>query len=236
LATAFGGLPRTAPAPIPGVREVGAIGVHVIAMPVPQPNVLFGMTGMLRTDPDFIPAYVANYILGGGGFSSRLTDEVREKRGLTYGVSTGLEPMHRAGLVLGQVASKRESVRQAVQVIRDTMKEFAANGPTDKELADAKTYLTGSFPLAFDSNGGIADQLSVFQRENLPIDYIDKRNDLINAVTADDVQRAARRLYNPAKMTIVIAGSLGPQKPVPPIAPAPKSKPKRKPAAAKSHP
>jgi len=215
LNQAFGALPATVPAPVPPVGDVGAVGMHVIAMPVPQPNVVFGMVGMLRSDPDFIPAYVANYILGGGGFSSRLTDQVREKRGLTYDIDTGLVPYRRAGLVLGQVASKRESVRQAVQVIRDTMKDFAANGPTDKELADAKTYLTGSWPLAFASDEGIAAQLNVFQNENLPMDYVDTRNDLVNAVTADDVQRAAKRLYNPSKMTVVVAGSIGPQKTAP---------------------
>ena len=177
-------------------------------MPVPQPTAVFGLPGLLRSDPDFIPGYVANYILGGGGFSSRLTNEVRVQRGLTYDVSTSLESWNRAGVVLGEVATRRGGMKETISVIRDTMHDFAANGPTDKELADAKTYLTGSFPLAFSSNTGIAAQLNTFEREGLGVDYVQKRNTLINAVTIDDVRRAAKRLYDPAKLTFVVAGSL----------------------------
>jgi zinc protease len=189
--------------------HVGQPGVQVIAMDVPQPTVVFGMPGLLRTDRDFIPGYVANYIVGGGGFSSRLTDQVREQRGLTYDISTSMDDYRRGGVVVGEVATKRGSVRQTIDVIRATLRDFAANGPTDKELADAKTYLTGSFPLAFSSNVDIAAQLSTFQRSGLPVSYLKKRNDLMNAVTSDDVMRAARRLFNPDAMTVVVAGSLG---------------------------
>jgi zinc protease len=183
-------------------------------MDVPQPTVIFGMPGFLRTDRDFIPGYVANYIVGGGGFSSRLTDQVREQRGLTYDISTSLNDYRRAGVVIGEVATKRGSVRQTIDVIRATLRDFVANGPTDKELADAKTYLTGSFPLAFSSNVDIAAQLSTFQRSGLPVSYLKKRNDLMNAVTIDDVKRAAQRLFNPDAMTVVVAGSLGEAAPV----------------------
>ncbi|MBI3677222.1 MAG: insulinase family protein [Proteobacteria bacterium] len=207
LKIAIGSLPAQAPPWIQPVGKVGAPGVHVIPMPVPQPNLVFGVPGVLRNDKDFIPAYVANYILGGGGFSSRLTSEVREKRGLTYGISTSVTPFRKTGIVLGEMATKRESVRQSIQVIRDTMKTFMDDGVTDKELADAKTYLTGSFPLAFTSNAGIVSQLSAFQRAGLGIDYLAKRNALINAVTLDDVQRVAKRLFNPARLTIVVAGT-----------------------------
>jgi zinc protease len=169
---------------------------------------MFGLPGIKRSDPDFIPAYVANYILGGGSFSSRLMNEVREKRGLTYGISTGFAPYKEGGLWIGQVATKKASMRQTIKVLRATMKTFAAHGPTDKELADAKTYLTGSFPLAFDSNVGIASQLNVFQSEGLGVDYVKKRNSLIEAVTAADVRRAARRLLTPKKLTVVVAGTL----------------------------
>jgi zinc protease len=147
--------------------------------------------------------------VGGGGFSSRLTDQVREQRGLTYDISTSLNDYRRAGVVIGEVATKRGSVRQTIDVIRATLRDFVANGPTDKELADAKTYLTGSFPLAFSSNVDIAAQLSTFQRSGLPVSYLKKRNDLMNAVTIDDVKRAAQRLFNPDAMTVVVAGSLG---------------------------
>lgn len=207
LASAFGRLPATTPAPTAWPAHPGQPGVQVVAMPVPQPTVVFGLPGLLRNDRDFIAAYVANYILGGGGFASRLTDEVRVKRGLTYDISTSLDSMKRAGLVAGEFATKQQSVYPAIAVVRDVLKNFAESGPTDKELADAKTYLTGSFPLAFSSNVGIVAELNGFQQVGLPIDYLQKRNGLIEAVTAADVRRAARRLFNPRAMTIVIAGT-----------------------------
>jgi zinc protease len=174
---------------------------------VPQPTIEFGQPGILRADKDFIPAYVANYILGGGGFSSQLMKEVREKRGLTYGIDTDLNTYSKAGVFVGQVATKKESVKQTIDVIRQVMNSFAEKGATASELTDAKTYLTGSYPLAFDSNTGIAAQLNAFQRVGLSSDYITKRNDMIEAVTLDDIKRVAKRLFNPAKMTIVVGGS-----------------------------
>lgn len=222
LASAFGKLPGSAPLLVPEARNVGAPGVHVIPMPVPQPNVLFGLPAIKRADKDFIPAYVANYILGGGGFSSRLMNDVREKRGLTYGISTSLVPYSHAGVLVGEVATKKASVSETIAVVRQTMKTFASKGATAQELADAKTYLTGSFPLAFDSNVGIAAQLNTFQTTGLPVDYVQNRNALIEAVTLDDVKRVAKRLFDPAKLTVVVAGDL------------PKSEPK--PASAKHAP
>jgi zinc protease len=196
----------TAPA-LPEVGRLGAPGVHAIAMPVPQPTAIFGLPGIMRADPDFIPGYVANYILGGGGFSSRLTQEVRVKRGLTYGISTSLNSYRKASVWLGQVATRANAIRQTVQVVRDTMADFAASGPTQQELDDAKTYLTGSFPLAFASNGGTAAQLGAFQRQNLDIGYVARRNAMIQAVTLDQVKRVAKRLFDPARLTVVIAGT-----------------------------
>jgi zinc protease len=207
LGAAFDAIPGTKPASPPNVPRLGSPGVHVVPMPVPQPTIEFGLPGILRADKDFIPAYVANYILGGGGFSSQLMKEVREKRGLTYGIDTDLNTYSKAGVFVGQVATKKESVKQTIDVIRQVMSNFAEKGATAAELNDAKTYLTGSFPLAFDSNTGIAAQLNTFQRVGLSPDYITKRNDLIEAVTLEDVKRVAKRLFNPAKMTIVVGGS-----------------------------
>jgi zinc protease len=170
---------------------------------------VFAVPGLLRSDRDFIPGYVANYILGGGGFSSRLMNEVREKRGLTYSISTSLDAFRKAGIVAGEVATRAGAMRQTIDVVRATMKDFTASGATQKELDDAKTYLTGSFPLAFASNVGISSQLNTFQRAGLPIDYIQKRNALINAVTLDDVKRVSQRLFSPNNLTMVIGGSLG---------------------------
>ncbi len=207
LADTFRPLPGNAPPPPPNVGRLGNTGVHVLEMPVPQPTVMFGLPGIMRADPDFIPGYVANYILGGGGFSSRLTDEVRVKRGLTYGISTSLTSFAKASVLVGSVATRANAVRQTIQVVRDTFAKFAAEGPTQTELDDAKTYLTGSFPLAFASNAGIASQLSAFQRQGLDIGYVARRNSLIQAVTIDDVRRVAKRVINSAKLTVVVAGT-----------------------------
>ena len=214
IATAFGKLPAKWPPPIPPVRRAGSPGVKVIPMPVPQSVAVFAVPGLLRNDKDFIPGYVANYILGGGGFSSRLMDEVREKRGLTYSISTSLDAMKRAGMMAGEVATRANGMRQTIDVVRATMRDFQQTGATDKELADAKTYLTGSYPLAFASNVGIASQLNAFQRAGLGMDYVQKRNGLINAVTLDDVKRVSQRLFSPNKLTIVVAGSLQQSAPV----------------------
>lgn len=212
LHTAFSSLPADAPPRPPAPLRVGAPGLHVLEMPVPQPNAVFGLPGLVRSDPDYLAATLANYILGGGGFASRLTQEIREKHGLTYDVTTDLVPYNRAGLLIGQVATRRDAMRQTLTLVRDTFRKFADEGPTQQELDDAKTYLSGSFPLAFSSNAGIAAQLNTFQQLGLPIDYVDKRNDLIDAITIDDVRRAAKRLFDPSKMTVVVAGSLPPEK------------------------
>ena len=204
--------------PLPNIGRLGRPGVQVVPMPVPQPTAIFGLPGIMRADPDFIPGYVANYILGGGGFSSRLTDEVRVKRGLTYGVSTSLTAYTKASVMMGSVATRANAIRQTVQVVKDTMAKFATEGPTQTELDDAKTYLTGSFPMAFASNGGTASQLGTFQRQNLDIGYVARRNSLIQAVTIADVRRVAKRLYDPAKLTVVIAGTPSDGRPAPQVA------------------
>lgn len=211
-------------APQPNVGRLGQPGVHVIPLAVPQATVMFGLPGIMRHDPDFLPGYVANYIVGGGGFASRLTDEVRVKRGLTYGISTSLSSLNKASVMVGSVATRADAVKQTVQVVRDTLATFAKDGPTQAELDDAKTYLTGSFPLAFASNSGTASQLGTFQRQNLDIGYVARRNSMIQAVTLADVKRVSKKLFDPARMTIVIAGTPGgemprPARPLPPGAP-----------------
>ena len=209
--SAFGRLPqRSAPA-LPPASRVGQVGTEVIPMDVPQPTIVFGEPGILRKDPDFLPAYLANYVLGGGGFASRLTDEVRVKRGLTYDISTSLETDRLSGFVLGDVATKSGTVKQTIDVIRAALRDYAANGPTQAELDDAKTYLTGSMPLALSSNVGISAQLNTFQRIGLGVDYLKKRDALISAVTLDQAKQAAKRLFNPARLTIVVGGTPGRQ-------------------------
>ena len=129
------------------------------------------------------------------------------QRGLTYGISTSLTAYNMASVMQGSVATRADAVRQTVQVVKDTLADYAKNGPTQQELDDAKTYLTGSFPLAFASNSGTAAQLGTFQRQNLDVGYVARRNSLIQAVTLADVKRVARRLYDPARLTVVIGGS-----------------------------
>jgi zinc protease len=213
------------PPALPNVGRLGAPGVHVVPLPVPQPSVYFGLPGIMRQDPDFLPGYVANYVVGGGGFSSRLMGEVRVKRGLTYGISTSLTSYNKASVMVGAVATRADAVHQTVQVVKDTLADFAANGPTQQELDDAKTYLTGSFPLAFASNSGTAAQLGTFQRQNLDVGYVARRNSLIQAVTLADVKRVAKRLFDPARLTVVIGGSPGGAAAPRPSAPLPPGKP-----------
>lgn len=217
LKAAFEPLPAAAPPSPPRVTRFAGPTVTVVPMAVPQSAAMFGLPGILRSDRDYLAGYVANQIMGGGDFSSRLTSEVREKRGLTYGVSTNFGDFRVVGYIIGEVASKRESMSESLAVIRDVLKKYAQEGPSEAELADAKTYLTGSYPLAFSSNAGIAAQLNSFQREGLPIDYVSRRNGLINALTLADVQRAAQRLFNPARLTVVVAGATpAPTKPATP--------------------
>jgi len=207
LKASFDPLPAADPPPPPVVRP-GASGQSVVAMAVPQPTAIFGLPGMARADRDYLAGYVANHIVGGGGFSSRLTYEVREKRGLTYGISTGLSDLHNGGIVLGQVATRQDAMEASLAVVRKVLADYAAHGPTEAELADAKTYLTGSYPLAFASNTGIAAQLNAFQRSGLALDYVARRNGLIQALTLADVKRAAARLFAPRGMTVVVGGSI----------------------------
>lgn len=207
IASAFAGLPGNAPPAVPPITRTGKPAVTVVNMDVPQPNAVFGFKGLPRSDADYVASYVTNYILGGADFSSRLTDEVRVRRGLTYDISTDVYALRRASIIEGKVATRRDSIRQSVALIRDVLRKFSMSGATEQELADAKTYLTGSFPLAFASNASIASQLGSFQRQGLGPDYIAKRNGLINVVTPDDIRRVAKRLFDPANLIVVIAGT-----------------------------
>ena len=178
----------------------------VIPLAVPQSVVTFGQPGLKRKDPDFMAAYILNYIIGGGGFSSTLMQEVREKRGLAYSVYTYLYPLDRAAIFLGGVATKNEAVSQSIGVIREELARIAATGPTAQELENAKRYLTGSYPLRFDSSTKIANTLLWIQIEDLGMDYIDKRNALVEAVTLDDVKRVASQLIKPGNLVITVVG------------------------------
>jgi zinc protease len=203
----FSGLPQdSVGSPLPAASLQSGPKLKVIDLGIPQSVIVFGTEGLLRNDPDFIPAYVMSEILGGGGFNSRLTDEVREKRGLTYGVGYGLSPMERAGLYVGVLQTANANAGQALDVVRDVLARMAAEGPTQQELDEAKTYLTGSYALRFSSNSAIADQLLGLQQQNLGIDYVKTRNSLVEAVTLDQVKAQARRLLHPDRLIVTVVG------------------------------
>lgn len=207
LDTVFGGLPDKATlSPVPEAHIKAPEKLRVIDMNVPQSVVRFGLPAMARSDKDFMPAFVLNSILGGNAFTSRLYQEVREKRGLAYGVDTALVPMRYSSIFLGGVATKNESVAQSLDVIRTELKRIAAEGPTEKELADTKSYLTGSFALRFDTNSNIASQLLWIMVEGLGYSYIDTRNAQIEAVTIEDVRRAAKRLFGEEDLLVTVVG------------------------------
>lgn len=178
---------------------------NVIPMAVPQSVVMFGQPGPKRKDEDFLPAYILNYIIGGGGFASLLMEEVREKRGLAYSVYTYLYPLDRAGIMLGGVATENKAVGQSIDVIKATLSRIANDGPTPEELENAKRYLTGSYALRFSTSQAIAQIVLWQQIEDLGIDYIDKRNAMVEAVTMDDIRRAAK-MIKPDDLVITIVG------------------------------
>ncbi|MCH7793844.1 MAG: insulinase family protein [Proteobacteria bacterium] len=203
----FLGLPATAaPVDLTDTTPSGKGGVVVVEKDLPQSVVVFGHEGIERADPDYYTAYVVNYILGGGGFSSRLYKEIREKRGLAYSVYAYLNPLDRAALVVGGVATQNERVSESLDLIRAEWRRMAEDGPSEEELRDAKIYLTGSFPLRFSSSGRISGMLIGMQLNYLGIDYLDRRNALIEAVTLDDARRVARRLYDADKLTVIVVG------------------------------
>ncbi|HYH71200.1 MAG TPA: pitrilysin family protein [Methyloceanibacter sp.] len=203
----FGDLPEhavltpvaDAPPPFGPTREV-------IAMDVPQSVAQFGHRGFPRRDDDFIAAYVLNYIIGGGGFSSRLMEEVREKRGLAYSVYSNLYPYQHGAVFVGNVATKTEAVGQSLAVIESELKRLSEQGPSADELESAKSYLTGAYALRFESSASIASQLLWIQIEELGIDYVTKRNELIDAVTLDDIKRVAKRLIEADRLITTIVG------------------------------
>lgn len=199
-------LPETG-APLPETVEVETeAGVTVIPFDTPQSVAIFGHKGIKRDDPDFFAAYVMNVIFGGGGFEARLMEEVREKRGLTYGVYSYLVPKDHAALYLGQVASANDRVAEAVSVIQAEWARLASEGVTEDELERAKTYLTGGYPLRFDGNGPIANILVGMQLDNLPVDYVTTRNAKVEAVTLEDVRRVAAEVLRPEALHFVVVG------------------------------
>ncbi|MFO7482157.1 M16 family metallopeptidase, partial [Oceanibaculum nanhaiense] len=177
----------------------------VIDRTMPQSTVLFGQRGLKRDDPDYFAAAILMEIMG-GGFGSRLTEEIREKRGLAYSVSAGLAPMDHSAAIVGSVGTANARVAESIALVRAEWQRMAGDGPTEAEVADAKAYLTGSYWLSLDGSGRIASMLVAIQREKLGIDYLERRAGLIEAVTMDDLKRLSASLFDPKALTFVIVG------------------------------
>lgn len=207
LEAAFGGLPATADgAALTEVEPAMTGRLQVIEHDSPQTVFVFGLPGLKRDDPDFDVARVMNHMLGGGGFSSRLTEEIREKRGLTYGVYSYLRPMDRSGLWLGGLATSNEKAAEALTVLKQTIADYRQNGPSAEQLEKAKANINGAFPLRFTSNSRLAQLLTAIQRYDLGRDYMQTRPETIGAVTVEDIRRVAQRLLDLDKLTVMAVG------------------------------
>jgi len=202
----LGDLPATGATMPPRAELKLTGGITVVPFDTPQATVIFGEAGLPMSDPDFFAAYVFNEILGAGGFSSRLMDELREKRGLTYGIYTYLVPKDLAETWQGSFASANAKVAEAIEIVKTEWARAATGKVSDKELAEAKTYLTGAYPLRFDGNGNIADILVGMQLQGMTPDYIVHRNDKVMAVTKADIARVAKRLLQADGLRFVVVG------------------------------
>jgi zinc protease len=181
----------------------------VVNLDVPQTVISFGSLGVARHDPDFFIAYVVNHIFGAGSHTSRLYNEVREKRGLAYSIRTSLFWMDHAHILSGGTATRSDRAAETLTIIEAEAKRLAADGPTQEELDKAKTFLKGSYALAFDTSSKIAGQLLQIQLDKLGIDYPERRNALIDAVTLADAQRVAKRLLDANSLTVVVGRAQG---------------------------
>ncbi|MDP2784874.1 MAG: pitrilysin family protein [Sulfurimicrobium sp.] len=205
------GLPRANSAlpPLPEVTPLPQAESTHLPHPASQSHILLGMPGMSRKDVDYFPLFVGNYILGGGGFASRLTDEVREKRGLAYSVYSYFMPLAQPGPFQIGLQTKRDQASEALKITLATLHHFVAAGPTAAELRHAKQNLIGSFPLRLDSNRKILGYLSLIGYYNLPLDYLDQFVKNVDKVTLAEVNSAFKRRIDPEKMVTVIVGGDG---------------------------
>jgi zinc protease len=202
----FGGLPATSAAiDLPEAVPEGAGRVVVVERDVPQSVILLAQPGIKRDDPDFYAAALLMQTLG-GGFGSRLTRELREKRGLAYSIGADLATYELVGLVTGSTATQNARAKESIDLIRQVWGEMAEKGPTEAELDDARDYIVGSYALRFTSSSRIANNLVALQLEDLGIDYMAKRSALFAAVTLEDAKRVAKRLLDPAKLAWVVVG------------------------------
>jgi zinc protease len=219
----FGGLPAKASlTPVADVEAARPPQRAFIPLDVPQTVVTFGGPGIKRHDPNFMAGYVVNHILGGGGLSSRLYREVREKRGLAYSVYESLLWMNHSAIFVGNTGTRADRAGETVDAIEKEVRRMAEDGPTQLELDEAKSYLKGSQMLALDTSSKLASAMLQYQIDQLPIDYIEKRNAIVDAVTLDDARKAARRLWGQGLLTVIVGRA--PQAAAQPVAAAPPPK------------
>ena len=197
---------------LPAVPEVPALteaASRRIPFQAAQAQVLLGQPGITRRDPDYFPITVGNYILGGGGFVSRLMQEVREKRGLSYSVYSYFAPAMHAGAFTVGLQTRPDQADQALAVAEATVQRFVAEGPTEDELKAAKDFMVGGFALRVDSNRKLLDNLASIAWNELPLDYLDTWTTAVQAVTTADIRRAFQRALQPERMVRVVVGGAG---------------------------
>lgn len=202
----LGGLEQAGPDLPPAIDFGLDGGVTVVNFEGPQSTALFGHEGMERDDPDYFAAFILMEILGGGGVESRLGFEVREQRGLTYGIASFLVPKDLTAMVLGRVRSSNQTIAEAIEVTRAEWAKIAETGVTPEELERTQKYLTGAYPLRFDGNGTIANILAGMQQSDLGLDYINTRNANIEAVTLEEINRVAAELLDADDLHFVVVG------------------------------
>lgn len=204
------GLPPDQPLPVlPDVSLPTKPIEKDIPFPSTQSHILIGYPGVTRDDPDYFPLLVGNYVLGGGGFESRLLNEVREKRGLAYSVYSYFFPLQKKGPFLVGLQTRKDQTKEALGIVWKTIDDFIAKGPTSKDLLAAKENLIGGFPLRIDSNSKIVDYLAMIGFYNLPLTYLDDFTKKVGAVTVDEIKDAFSRRVNPHDMVTVVVGSGG---------------------------
>jgi zinc protease len=191
---------------IPEVQSLPAAVTRMIDHPASQSHIMIGAPGIRRDDPDYFSLFVGNYVLGGGGFVSRITEEVRQKRGLAYSAYSYFSPLKASGPFIIGMQTRRDQAEQALAVVRDTLREFIDKGPTDKEVIAAKQNIIGGFPMRIDSNRKIHEYLILIGYYDLPIDYLETFVANIERVTAAEIKAAFERRVNPDQLvTVVVA-------------------------------
>jgi zinc protease len=221
-----GALPRGSVRPtLPPVTSLPSAQVRRIAHPSLQSHILIGMPAASRSDPDLFALLVGNHVLGGGGFSSRLVAEVREKRGFAYGVSSAIQPWLERGPFQIALQTRREQTDEALAVVRSVLFEFLDKGPSEQEMASARRHLVASFPLRIDTNREVLDQVALIGLYDLPVDWLSQWPRRVERVTREDVQRAFRRLDPQRLVTVVVGTADEPPVAAPPLQPSPQPSP-----------